>query len=763
MIFQIFFNFPEAIGDPMRIFSLTSNLNRIVFLALFIAITSTVLSDYKGVHETRTNVNSCQLGFSEFKGNYQTDKKILLSEKPVKEYEFMATGTGVTGLAVRVPDQLVMQINHADSFDGFSQLRMLGRLKLDMDGYPFANPKEFEMIHDLRRSLILIQADQVEIEIRANIETDSIRIDVFDKRQKPTNLRLIVEQDMSYDFELLKANQGLWYHQNPITLDKLPEYPVASGRTFGLAVTVNDPNNSTWKSGRLFANSSKHHVIVIQALSEASKAIFDTKISKRLSDIPYVISQEYIDSHEKLWLDFWKRSYFEPDDSNGQFTKFQAAFDLSRYYIVCSSGIERDWPVHFQNDLFRYTNKYNPWSEFFIIMGAEQYQALYPAMRTGDLSALKSHFQFIGKHLSTFTPEDNSEIAFIPYAFRGTVPGKTKSDTHFSLSGGDFSLLMLMADYVMISNDEKFMKEVFIPFAGRITNLVRTVYTEKDENGDLILFPSTSGETWDGVVNSSELVSGLRAFLSQAIIISQKQGWAEEEKNWKELLDIIPSVPRGTLVYEFNKDTGRPRIDASDLFAPASDMSKVNPRKVPWYNFEPYHFNRQQTNLYAIWPFKQVTRNPEDIEDAIMTYKTGHHPHLQTGWAADIAQAATLGMLDEVMEWFDKHFDWTYNFPNGLATEEAPRYPGLKLGLAPSMQGMGTGASPVFEMLMQDYSDELKLLPCWPKEISVRFQLYSPFAGKVTVDYDAQKGIVHYTTDKPVEVTLPNSIQTIQR
>jgi len=51
------------------------------------------------------------------------------------------------------------------------------------------------------------------------------------------------------------------------------------------------------------------------------------------------------------------------------------------------------------------------------------------------------------------------------------------------------------------------------------------------------------------------------------------------------------------------------------------------------------------------------------------------------------------------------------------------------------MQGMGTGVIPVLEMLLQDYPDELIVLPCWPENVPVDFTLYSPYAGRVEVQY----------------------------
>jgi hypothetical protein len=53
----------------------------------------------------------------------------------------------------------------------------------------------------------------------------------------------------------------------------------------------------------------------------------------------------------------------------------------------------------------------------------------------------------------------------------------------------------------------------------------------------------------------------------------------------------------------------------------------------------------------------------------------------------------------------------------------------------PSLQGLGTGVIPVLEMLLQDYPDELIVLPCWPEHVPVDFTLYSPYTGRVEVQY----------------------------
>ena len=71
----------------------------------------------------------------------------------------MATGTGVTGLTVNFPDEMVVQVNHSAAIDEGGKLRSLGRLHLDLAGRPFANAGQFRMEHDLRKSVITALAE----------------------------------------------------------------------------------------------------------------------------------------------------------------------------------------------------------------------------------------------------------------------------------------------------------------------------------------------------------------------------------------------------------------------------------------------------------------------------------------------------------------------------------------------------------------------------------------------------------------------------
>jgi hypothetical protein len=201
------------------------------------------------------------------------------------------------------------------------------------------------------------------------------------------------------------------------------------------------------------------------------------------------------------------------------------------------------------------------------------------------------------------------------------------------------------------------------------------------------------------------------------------------------MLASLPQVPLGKFRYQ-GADV-KPEILPGDQLVPAADMSGCEVYRLPWSGGKlHYQLNAQQTELYAVWPAKLFLRDTAQRDCAMRSYRERLWQHHRDGWNLDVAFAACLGLQDEVGQWHDRHFDWTFVLPCGLARETAPENP-QRPGIpeSPSLQGMGTGVIPVLEMLLQDYPDELIVLPCWPADVAVEFTLYSPYAGRVEVQY----------------------------
>ena len=235
----------------------------------------------------------------------------------------------------------------------------------------------------------------------------------------------------------------------------------------------------------------------------------------------------------------------------------------------------------------------------------------------------------------------------------------------------------------------------------------------------------------------------MKMLLPRIISLGKRREWDVGLLNkWEAMLTAIPPIPGGRLLSEPEW-----HIALGDLLVPAEDMSKRDPK---------FRRGSQQPELYPIWPGKLVLREPTDFDMAVRSYHARRSTHAAVeGWVLDVAFAVCLGLDEDADRWFDYHFDAVNVFPCGLAQEHSRKQDTCEaIPVFASMQGLGSSVVPVYERLLQDYADEIIVLPCWPIDRSVRYALFSPFAGRVTLDYDAESAVCNFTTQFPIKVSL---------
>jgi hypothetical protein len=718
-------------------------------------------------------------------GVYYPEGRIIFDGKPVEEWEFMATGTGVTGLTVNFPDEMVMQLNHSAAIDEGGKLRALGRLRLDLAGRPFANAGQFRMEHDLRRSLITARAETadgpVSVEIRAHVPDDLIRIDIHDGRPTPGAMTMRLEEDAPASLHADDTCGVCFWHENPADAVS-PDKPENSGtgadipgdnrgwlagRVFGLAVKGEGESSSISDRTLTFPARARHSLLIAGVSTLGGKDRFVREARERQHKAVRAGGEAFVRTHEAWWDDFWRRSRLVIHDPSGRMLKYQAAFDLYRYYLTCCAGERRETPPRFQIDLYRYHLRQHDWLTG-IICAVEQYQSYYGAMRTGDWGALRGLASFYACKLPYYghfarcayghggarIPMWQGPAVLAPPADAGQEQppvGIWQRPYNGENPAGQIWMLSLFCDYVSITGDQDFARGVLSPLATDLVEFVRLRYPRRDQ-GRMVIAPCNAGETWQGVRDPSEMVCALHDALPRLIAVARAQGWNKElVEPWEQMLASLPNVPRGKFRYQGAEV--KPEILPGDQLVPAADMSDCQVYKLPWSGDKMhYQLNAQQTELYAIWPAKLVLRDGAQREETIRSYRERLWQHHRDGWNLDVAFAACLGLQDEVVPWHDRHFDWTFVLPCGLARETAPENP-QRPGIpeSPSLQGLGTGVIPVLEMLLQDYPDELIVLPCWPDRVPVDFTLYSPYAGRVEVHY-RPANMLRVATEREIRV-----------
>jgi hypothetical protein len=138
--------------------------------------------------------------------------------------------------------------------------------------------------------------------------------------------------------------------------------------------------------------------------------------------------EAFLRTHEAWWSDFWQRSRLVIHDPTGRTLKYQAAFDLYRYYLTCCAGERRETPPRFQIDLYRYHQRQHDWLTG-IICAVEQYQSYYGAMRTGDWGALRGLASFYARKMTWRSGMIgiSTGLSSCPAGWRARRPPRTRS------------------------------------------------------------------------------------------------------------------------------------------------------------------------------------------------------------------------------------------------------------------------------------------------------------------------------------------------
>jgi len=741
---------------------------------------------------------SLDLGATDFKGIYSRKDGIIFKKRPSAEWEYMATGTGRTGVVVLAHNQLVLQINQEGCFDEHGWYKVAGRLHFELDGDPFteaASAGKFRMVHDLHNSKITISAQTstglLAIEIRAEMKRDVVQVIIRDSRPNPKPAKLWVQtpwgnwfgknvktengqpvpNDIPWsDTQHLQAADGsilIWHNNGPMT--DWHAINTASGvkddskftdpledRCFGLGIKTDQPLD--WDDGCTILPAASETTLYIAAETIKGEDNFQASIAKRFHKLPD--NQDFIKEHEKWWKDYWSRVWFVSDES---MKKHMVAYDTYRYITAVSSGINREFPVRFQIDLLNPTLRYGSWLQMHI-NSVQTVEAYFPMSKNGDWDQLHPLIDYYKRMLPIYLSYCHDYYGHpgltIPYEpnvwgsdfFSGP---KTENGEGWNLYDHashpwsvypfehGIALMQMIQQAAEAKGDRSITKDVVLPYMREQLLFLKNHYPI--ENGKILLDPASSGETWHDVRNPASWIFALQAFLPHTIRIANEYKDKQLEELASETLKALPSPPKGKWTYT---DKGAvvnhscPPEEA--VFLPAEIFSRHLP------------INAENPELYGVWPYGVLDKGSKEYATALRTYQQRLWKNNQVGWELDVIWAVRLGLIDEAIKTYDDvRFADAIRFPGGQSYEASPEFaekPGMSL--YPSMQGMGANTCHIYEMICRDVDNGIVVLPAWPMDKPLQAALYSSNAGRVEIDYQPGKPI-KISTQREVPVHLP--------
>ncbi len=439
------------------------------------------------------------------------------------------------------------------------------------------------------------------------------------------------------------------------------------------------------------------------------------------------------------WREFWERSHIfintAKKDTADLGWQVGRNYQLFRYMLACNAYGK--YPTKFNGGLFTFAPAFVPMTPplpdatpDFRKWGGGSFTAqnqrlvYWPMLKSGDFDMMPSQFDFYKRSLenvelrtqvywghggASFT--EHPETFGLPFAGGwGFDKGPRTRDPatpfgeqsnpfvkhHFS-SQIDFAFMILK--YHQYSGRD--IRE-YLPFVKSALNFFFEHYEYRqrkatgkpyDENGKLVIFPSTAAESYKNVRNPTDICSGLMASINALIDLPDDLIDSTEKKMWYGRLARIPDLSYATK-------------DGKRILIPAYDPPKA--------------FNVEIPELYPVFPYEQygIGKTDTDLQIAIDTWNLGTFPKNHVSWHQDGIFCARMGLTEEA-----KRITILKLKNSG---RRFPAFWGPGHDYVPDHNWGGSGMIGLQDMAMQAVDGRVFILPAWPEEWEVDFKLHAP-------------------------------------
>jgi len=519
----------------------------------------------------------------------------------------------------------------------------------------------------------------------------------------------------------------------------------------------------TQKPTKKFALKLYTHVAQTESLDEWLNQLTELVQTPQSSD------KIIWENTKDWWEKFWQRSWLviNPEEPEPKSKPWQIGrnYQLFRYQLGCNAY--GTYPTKFNGGNFTYdpslvsskiqnTPDWRAWGGGSFT-AQNQRLVYWPMLKTGDFDAMLPQFDFYRRALPNATARvrtywahkgclftEQMENFGLPIACawgweepEATGRKRPKDfDRGVQVNGAciyhyesqlEFSYMILeyhrfcgadISEYLpFIKRSVKFFDEHY-----QMRHLKRSG-EPLDENGKLVIFPSTSCESYKGAKNPSDVIAGLQACINSLLQLDNKYVTPLEKRYYREFLERVP-------------DYGYDKVNGKNIIKPAWSWEKYQncecPQFYPLFPFNRFHMSKQN-HLFEENEIIEVFRN---------TWEQGIFPKgMVKSWHQDGIFFARMGMTEEAAE---------YNIKKLQDSERRfPTFWGPGHDWVPDHNWGGSGMIGLQEMLMQTIGDEILLLPAWPKSWNVDFKLHAP--KNTTIEGKARSGKVILLKVNPEE------------
>ena len=383
-----------------------------------------------------------------------------------------------------------------------------------------------------------------------------------------------------------------------------------------------------------------------------------------------------------------------------------------------ASADARDWGIL----SFMWQNTRHP---YWAMAARGDYDTLLPGMKfvRDGLDICRDRCRNIFHHDGAFIMEASWWHNVGVFDWNG-VPGHLRY--HFLAT---IETPAIMCDYYEHTQDGKFLAEILLPCADEFIKFYELQFPRRDARGKVVMEPAGTVETYQPVTNPCTEICGLRYVLQKLTALDERLIGRWRKAHWTKLLGEMPDVPLR-------------RIKGVDLLAVG----------------ERYASGREiceSPEMYSVYPFRQAwlgrgallaaARQSLHLRTVSLDGTADGQPVETGGWQAAPVQAACLGLAREAarltsINFHDDFIHWTGNVdPEApFPSRPKPRFPAFwetKMDYTPDNDHGANSASALQSMLLQSDGRRIHLLPAWPEDWDVSFQLRAAYNTTVECVY----------------------------
>ena len=285
-------------------------------------------------------------------------------------------------------------------------------------------------------------------------------------------------------------------------------------------------------------------------------------------------------------------------------------------------------------------------------------------------------------------------------------------------------LVWMMLESHEFTGDQRLLRERILPTADAVIRFFDHFYATNAE-GQLVMHPSMACETWWNCTNPMPELAGLHAILGKLLALPPAELPGDLRTSWTTFLAKLPPLPT------------RETPDGPAL-APAAKFADKR--------------NIENPELYAVFPFRlcsfEKPNRAHGINALHHRWDRGH-----SGWRQDDIFMAYLGLTREAAE------NVVARARQHDPKSRFPAFWGPNYDWTPDQDHGGVLLKTTQSMLLQHDGRRIFLLPAWPPEWDVDFQLHAPH--QTTIAAKVENGrVVHLEVHPPgrrkdVEISPP--------